>query len=148
MNKLPPFLQVLIAGGVAALLTSLLLWVLTITGLFVLLRIPVAAPADPTQWFGWRTVSGCVYALLLFIPLLTESRQALRALIVSVVPMLKLFLWDYPQGREGWFGLNLGVTLPLTVIVTWLLWGLVAGLILERWNFGGEVADEQPIPPE
>lgn len=148
MNKLPPLLQVLIAGGLAALATSLLIWVFTVSGLFVLMGIPVASPPDPTHWFAWRIGSGCVYALLLFVPLLTERSQVLRGLIVSVIPMLKLFLWDYANSREGWFGLNLGVTLPLTVIITWLLWGAIVGLILERWDFGGQLPEEQAIPPE
>ncbi|HKJ00778.1 MAG TPA: hypothetical protein VKB51_20085 [bacterium] len=146
MNKVPPFLQSLFAGGLAALATSALIWVCTVTGLFVTLGIPVAAPADAAPWFAWRIVWGCIFGLFFFVPLLTDLRETVRGLLVSLLPILKLFLWDYPQGGEGWFGLNLGILLTVTAVVTWLLWGLVAGFLLDWWDFGTFVEEEEPPP--
>jgi hypothetical protein len=145
LSKLPPFLQTLLAGGLAALATSVLIWAFTVTGVFVALHIPVAAPPDPAPWYAWRIVWGCIFGLFFFVPLLTDLREAARGLVVSILPILKLFLWDYPQGGQGWFGLNLGILLTVTAVVTWLLWGLLAGLLLDWWSFG--VAGETEPPP-
>jgi hypothetical protein len=147
LSKLPPFLQALLAGGVAALVTSLLIWVCSNTGLFALAHIPVATPPDAGPWFAWRIVWGCVFGLFFFVPILAESREPVRGLLVSVLPILKLFLWDYPQGGQGWFGLELGILLPITAVVAWLVWGLLAGWLLERFGFGGPVAVND-LPPE
>ncbi len=72
----------------------------------------------------------------------------MRGLIVSFVPIAKLLLWDYPQGHEGWFGLNLGPLLPITAVVLWLIWGALAGWLLDRWGFGSvPLAEEEDLPP-
>lgn len=148
MRKLPPFLQALIAGGLAALLTSVLIWLLTVTDLLALLGVPVAAPGNPTSWIAWRIVWGCIFALLFFVPVLPQFGQVLRGLLVSLVPMAKLFLWDYPHGGEGWFGMNLGVLLPISAVVIWVLWGFIAGWLLEAWDFARFMeGDEMPPDP-
>jgi len=147
VRNLPPFPQALIAGGLSALLTSVLIWVFTITGLFAVAAIPVAAPADPGSWFAWRTLWGAVFGVFFLIPLLADVRESVRGLLVALVPIAKLLLWDYPQGPEGWFGLNLGALLPITAVVLWLIWGALAGWMLDRWGFGGVPAEEE-LPPE
>ena len=148
MRTLPPFPQAIIAGGISALLTSVLIWICTLTGLFAILAIPVAAPPDSGSWFAWRTLWGAVFGVFFLIPLLVEVRESVRGLLVSIVPIAKLLLWDYPQGPEGWFGLNLGPLLPIAAVVLWLIWGVLAGWLLDLWGFGGvPVAEEEELPP-
>ena len=149
MRTLPPFPQAIIAGGISALLTSVLIWVCTLTGLFAILAIPVAAPPDSGAWFAWRTLWGAVFGVFFLIPLLVEVRESVRGLLVSIVPIAKLLLWDYPQGPEGWFGLNLGPLLPITAVVLWLIWGVLAGWLLDLWGFGGVplAEEEEELPP-
>lgn len=146
MTKVPPFLQALFAGGLAAVVTSVLIWLFTVTGLFTVLDVPVAAPAT-ASWFTWRIAWGCIFGLFFFVPILTGLREAARGLVVSVLPILKLFLWNYPREGLGWFGLGLGVLLPITVVVAWLLWGLLAGLLLDWWGFATYEPEEEEIPP-
>lgn len=139
MSKVPPFLQSLLAGGLAAAVTSILLWLFTQLGLFSLLSIPVAAPLAAGNWIAWRIVWGCIFGLFFFVPMLTDLKETFRGLIVALVPILKLLVWDYPRGPEGWFGLNYGINqaalLVLTVVVTWAIWGLLAGALLDWWDF-------------
>jgi len=145
VRKLPAFPQSLIAGALAALITSLLIWACTVSGIFTVLGIPVAAPPDVLPWMAKRVLYAALAGLLFLIPVLTKQTQWIRGLIASVVPMLVILLVLYPGGREGWLGLNLGVPLPITVIVTWAVWGAIAGWLLTRWGFMGAPTDQDEI---
>jgi len=127
VRKLPAFPQSLIAGALAALATSVLIWICTVSGIFAALGVPVAAPPDAVTWAVKRMLWGALAGLIFLAPVLTGWAQWKRGLLVAVVPILVLLLVIYPGGHEGWFGLNLGFPLLGAVIVTWLLWGLIAG---------------------
>ena len=149
MSKLPPFPQALIAGALAALVTSVLIWLATVGEVFAMLNVAVAAPGDPTVWTVKRMMWGALAGLLFLAPLLTATAQWKRGLLVSLVPIAVLLLVIYPRGHEGWFGLNLGVPLLAAVIVLWLLWGVLAGWMLTRWGFWGvPVPEGEETPPE
>jgi hypothetical protein len=148
LNKLPPIPQAFIAGGLAALATGLLIWGATITGLFETLHVPVASPPDALTWMVKRMFWGALAGLLFMIPLLSSRPQWKRGALASIVPIAVLLLVLYPQGPEGWLGINLGLTLLAAVIVFWVLWGIVAGAILDAWGFGGRPAVDESAPLE
>lgn len=148
MNKLPPIPKAFIAGGLSALATSLLIWAFTISGLFATLHIPVAAPPDALTWMAKRIAWGALAGELFLIPLLNSTVQWKRGALVSVVPILVLLLVLYPQGAEGWFGLNLGFALLAAVIFFWVLWGVIAGAILDGWGFGAASRQSEAFPQE
>lgn len=125
-------LQAVLAGAVAALITSVLIWLLSVTQLLVVLGVPIDASGVGLFWFVWRIVRGAAWALLFLIPVLRGRPEWQRGLLVGVPPALKLLLYDYPAEGRGLFGLESGVGLPLGALFFWLLWGTLAGLILAR----------------
>jgi hypothetical protein len=135
VRKLPPIPQTLLAGALANLLTSALIWLCTVTQVFLLLHIPVAAPPDLLPWAAERIVYGALAGVLFLAPLAAGRVQWQRGLLVALVPILAFLLVVYPLGREGWLGLNLGPSLPAAVTVFWLLWGALTGWLLARWGF-------------
>lgn len=146
MNKIAPLLQVLLAGLSASVVTSILIWIFTETGIFIVLGIPIAAPDQLGGWILWRAVRGALWALLFLVPLLTASPHWIRGLLVSAGPILVLLLWRYPTGGEGWLGLEKGIMLPLAAILIWLLWGALAGLLVERFGSDGNASGDAHPP--
>lgn len=136
MRKLPPFPQALVAGGLAALFTSFLIWLLTMTNLFAAMGVPVAAPVNIAPWAVQRMLWGALAGLIFLVPVGTGAAQWKRGLVVSLLPIAVLLLVIYPRGHEGWFGLELGYSLLAAVVFFWLLWGAVAGWLLGQWQFG------------
>lgn len=143
MNRLPVIPQVVVAGALAALVTSLVIWILSGIGIFIVLGVPIGTPPDLVPWFLERVVRGLLYALLFLVPLGQSAPQWQRGLLVAAAPLAELFLWRYPVGGQGWFGLGLGVMLPIAAIVIWLLWGMLAGWLLQRWGFRRRTGDDQ-----
>jgi len=148
LSKLPPFPQTIFAGALAALITSVLIWLGTLTDVLAMLHAGVAAPGDPTVWTVKRMMWGALAGLIFLAPLLTEMPQWKRGLLVALVPIAVLLLVRYPWGPEGWFGLNMGYGLPVTVVVVWLLWGVLTGWMLTSWGFWGAPLPDDEIPPE
>ena len=146
MKRLPVIPQVVVAGALAALATSLGIWILSETGIFIALGVPIETPVDAaplTRWFLERVVRGLLYALLFLVPIWQSAPQWRRGLVVSAAPLAELFLWRYPMEEAGWFGLNAGASLTIAAIVIWLLWGMLAGWLLQRWGFRRRTGDEE-----
>ncbi|MCH9047314.1 MAG: hypothetical protein IIA40_14580 [SAR324 cluster bacterium] len=143
MNRLPVIPQVVVAGALAALATSLVIWILSGTGIFIVLGVPIGTPPDLAPWFLERVVRGLLYGLVFLVPLWQSAPQWQRGLLAAAVPLADLFLRRYPVGGQGWFGLGLGVMLPIAAIVIWLLWGMLAGWLLQRWGFRRRTGDDQ-----
>lgn len=143
MNRLPVIPQVVVAGALAALVTSVVIWILSGIGIFIVLGVPIGMPANPLPWFVERVVYGLVFGLLFLVPLWQSAPQWQRGLLAAAVPLADLFLRRYPMEELGWFGLNAGASLPIAAIVIWLLWGMLAGWLLQRWGFRRRTGDDQ-----
>ena len=124
MSRLPPFLQVIIAGVIASLLTSLIFLAFDLSGVFTGLGILLSAPPDFLPWLGIRLMYGGFFALLLLVPILTNWRLWQRGLLFGLIPALYLFLWKWPFVQNvGFFGMKLGISVPITGLFFSLLWG-------------------------
>lgn len=137
MNKLLPVPKALLAGALANLITGLVIWVFTIVDLFVVLGVPIAAPNDALPWLLTRMMWGGLAGLVFLVPYMASARQWKRGALAAIVPIGSLLLVIYPRGHEGWLGLELGYALPVTAIIVWLAWGVVAGWLLDRWGMLG-----------
>ena len=145
MNRLPVIPQVVLAGALAALVTNLVIWILSGIGIFFFLDVRIA-PVDlapSAKWILERVVYGLVFGLFFLVPLWQSAPHWRRGLLVAAIPLTDLFLRRFPKQELGWFGLNAGVSLPITAIVIWLLWGMLAGWLLQRWGFRRRAGDDQ-----
>lgn len=112
------------AGLVAALVASLALWAAGRYGLTASLHVAIA-PALSPHWLYPRLVVGGLWGFLLMLPLL--RRPLLRAVLISLPPLLFQLLWIYPfQTGQGWLGWELGPLAPVVIGCQWLIWGATA----------------------
>lgn len=135
-------LQVFGAGAIGGLLQSLLIYVLGQFGLFALLRVSLDIPFN-LVWFYQRITWGGLWGLLFLIPLLQSVPQWKRGLIFGMVPALVSLLIFLPfKDGHGYLGLNLGVMMPVVVVAFGLIWGMIAGSLLDRTQPN---PDDEPV---
>ncbi len=145
MKRLPMLVQVLIAGLVAGLVVRMLFVVFDEGGIFQMLTIPMQAPPDLVRWLAERLAWDMVFALLFLVPLLRTREHVMRGLVVGWAPALKLLVWDFPAGGLGLAGLALGIGVPFFAIFFSLLWGALAGWLLNRMEFMPPLPDEDEV---
>lgn len=137
MSKLLPIPQTLLAGALATLATGLLVWLLYEAGVFIVLGVGIQLPEDVLVWLLKRCGWGALAGLVFLAPVVSGWPQWKRGLVAGCVPIAALLLVIYPWGPEGWLGLNSGAATPVVAIILWVLWGLIAGWLLDRWRFQG-----------
>jgi len=145
VSRLPPFLQVILAGILASLLTSLIFLGFDLGGVFHGLGIPIRAEDDLIRWFGVRLIFPGFLALLLLLPVLTDWRLWQRGLLIGLIPAAELFLYRYPFDKKiGFFGLDLGLSVTLSALFFSLLWGAMTGWLLHKLGFPDLSMEDEP----
>ncbi len=140
-TKLAGVFLVFSAGAVAGFIQTLVIWICGQAGVFNLLQLPLDFPFQPA-WFYQRVTWGGMWGLLFLIPLLRQARHFHRGLLFGLLPALATLVWFLPfKGEHGFFGLNLGIMMPVVVVVFGLIWGALAGALLDRAQ--GRFADEE-----
>lgn len=119
----------LTAGAIAALVNSLVVWTAGATGLTAALGAKIA-PTLTAPWLYERLIWGAIWGLLFFFPVSRavgiKHKLVYRGLLISLGPTLAQLLFFFPWKGKGLLGLQLGVTVPLFVILFNAVWGLVA----------------------
>ena len=124
--------QAFAAGAIGGFLQTLAIWVTGKLGLFALFQLPLAFELN-LVWFYQRITWGGLWGLLFLIPLLREVPHWKRGLVFGIVPALASLLIFLPfKDGHGYFGLNLGVMMPVVVVAFGLMWGIIAGALLDR----------------
>ena len=124
--------QAFAAGAIGGFLQSMVILLTGKIGVFALLQIPL--PIDfNLEWFYQRITWGGLWGLLFLIPLLRNAPHWQRGLLFGLVPALASLLWFLPfVNAQGFFGLNLGIMMPVVVVAFGLVWGAIAGALLDR----------------
>jgi hypothetical protein len=147
VHRAKPFLKVLIAGALAGLVMSLVFLAFDLFGVFHTLGISMSVPPDLGRWMVIKVVEGALFCLLFLVPLLADSRHWERGLVVSIFYSAKVLVWDYPTQGIGFFGVRLGWEIPFVAIAFYLFWGVVAGLLLERFGLVLRAPEVEEPPP-
>lgn len=143
MDGFERIVQAFVAGAVAALATSVVIWLMSAGGIFMVLGIPLDASGEGVGWFLWRALRGGLWGLLLVVPFLRDFPHWGRGMIVALGPTAKLWLYNYPAEGRGLFGLAHGMGLPLTALAFWLLWGALAGVVFTLLTRSERPMDEE-----
>ena len=119
-------------GAVGSLIDSINIWVLSHTGVTVLLGIGLK-PKFTAAWLYPRLVWGGIWALLLLIPVL-KSRTVLRGMVFSLAPSAMMLLVVFPDMGKGMYGLRFGTLTPLLVVLLNFIYGIAASLWYKNAN--------------
>jgi hypothetical protein len=132
----------LAAGALGGLLQSTIILIVSMLGFFKLLQLPLAFEFN-LVWYYQRITWGAIWGLLFLIPVLRSLPHWKRGLIVGVFPALASLLIFLPfKDGLGYFGLKLGSMMPVAVILFAMIWGMIAGSLLDRVAPDGEEAGE------
>jgi hypothetical protein len=123
------------AGALAAVLTSLVVWVAVRAKLGGFIDVELGklygGALDP-HVLGWRVLEGSLFALAL--PLARgRGLTAVRAgLLVSLLPSLDALFLELPRSGYGMLGVQLGALTPVVVLAANGLWGWFLGSLAGR----------------
>ena len=113
------------------LATTLAIWAVSQTGIFVLLGTPLVFTLS-SGWIYQRMVWGGLWGLLFAIPLFGQWSQKKRGLLFSAAPAFASLVFFLPfKDNQGMLGLELGPMMPVLVILFSVLWGYLAGFWLD-----------------
>jgi hypothetical protein len=122
---------VFVAGLVGGLLNCLAVWLFGWLKIAPALGVNITPPLTTPLLYS-KLVWGGLWGLLFLIPLGRLSLPT-RGLFFSLGPTLvQLFLVFPVQARKGVLGLQLGALTPLFVLLYNGVWGVAAGLWLNR----------------
>ncbi|MBI4775261.1 MAG: hypothetical protein HY788_14015 [Deltaproteobacteria bacterium] len=113
------------AGGVGALVNSVVAWSFGSLGVTAALGVKMA-PALTRTWLYPRIVWGGLWGLMLLLPVIKRS-HAQRGVLLSIVPTLITLFVLYPEEGKGVMGAQLGALTPLFPLILNAVWGAVAG---------------------
>jgi hypothetical protein len=119
------------AGAVAALATSLLVWVVARADLLALLGVSWE-PRLSWDWLEPRLLWGSFWALGL--PTVRRRLQSVTraALVLSLGPALFELFYLLPEGGHGMLGVGYGALTPVFVLGSNALWGWIVSLVVVR----------------
>ena len=135
VKQLPLIVKVVLAGLVSSLITSVLFLALDFFGVFQSLGIPIGVPVDKSilEWFAMRLVIPGFCSLLFLLPVAPTVSNLLRGLVIGAVPAAHLLFIGIPINEKGILAMDLGISVILIAVFFSLLWGALAGLILDRF---------------
>jgi hypothetical protein len=138
----------ILGGGLGGLAAVTALWALGVLRITGLLGVALGSHLQASAWLagGWN---GAVWGLLLGVayPLVPGRGPLVRGALFSLLPTLWTLLEVFPARGVGRFGAHLGGLTFLFVLLTNLIWGLVAGASL-AWSRSTELAPVDRLPGE
>ncbi len=124
--------QAFAAGAIGGFLQSMVILLTGKIGLFALLQLPLSFDFN-LVWIYQRITWGGLWGLLFLIPLMRNAPQWQRGLFFGLAPALASLLVFLPfKDAQGFFGLNLGIMMPVVVVAFGLVWGAITGTLLDR----------------
>jgi hypothetical protein len=129
------------AGALAALLTSVVLWIAVRAKLGALCDVELAklfpSALDP-RGLGWSVLEGSLFALALPLARGRGLSPVRAGLAVSLLPSLRDLFLRLPGAGYGMLGVQLGALTPVVVLAAYALWGwILAQLSLRAGAEGG-----------
>ncbi len=129
------------AGATAGMLQSGIILLAGQLGFFKLLGLPLSFEFN-LVWFYQRITWGGLWGLLFLVPLLGRVPHWKRGVVVGFFPALATSLLFLPaKDLHGYFGLNLGPMMPVVVFLFGIVWGIIAGTLLDLVRNESEAAD-------
>lgn len=127
------------AGALAGFVTTILIWIASQSGAFVVLGIPLVFELTPARIYQ-RVVWGGMWGLLFLLPMFLSWPGWRRGLVLGLAPAAAtLLLFNPLKDGIGLFGLGFGPIWPVVVILFSMVWGALAGWWLSHFlDFGGE----------
>jgi hypothetical protein len=123
------------AGALAALLTTLVLWVAVRAQLGSLIDVQLGklfpGALDPHS-VGWRVLEGSLFALALPLARGRGLTPVRAGLVVSLLPTLRALFLQLPNAGHGMLGVQLGALTPVVVLAANGLWGWLLGSLVGR----------------
>src|SRR5262245_29313368 len=123
------------AGALAALVTSVLLWVAVRARLGAICDVELAklfaGVLDP-RGLGWRVLEGSLYALAFPLARMRGLSPVRAGLLVSLLPTLRELFLQLPGAGYGMLGVQLGALTPVVVLAANALWGWILGQLSVR----------------
>ncbi|MFI5316584.1 MAG: hypothetical protein ACHQ6T_12860 [Myxococcota bacterium] len=128
------------AGALAALLTSLVLWVAVRAKLGAIVDVQLGKlfPGGlDLHWLGGRVLEGSLFALLLPLARGRGLTPVRAGLVVSLLPSLRALFLQLPNEGYGMLGVQLGALTPVVVLASNALWGWFLGSLVVRTGAEG-----------
>jgi hypothetical protein len=123
------------AGALAALLTSIVLWIAVRAKLGALCDVELGklfpGGLDP-HWLGWRVLEGSLFALAWPLARGRGLTPVRAGLLVSLLPSLRELFLRLPGAGYGMLGVQLGALTPVVVLAANALWGWILGQLSTR----------------
>jgi hypothetical protein len=123
------------AGALAALLTSLVLWIAVRAKLGGLVDVQLGklfpGGLDP-HWLASRALEGSLFGLALPLARWRGLTPVRAGLAVSLLPSLRALFLQLPGAGYGMLGVQLGALTPVVVLAANALWGWLLGLLSAR----------------
>lgn len=140
MNRFARISACLSGGAFGALVNSLAVWGAGEIGLTAVAGVKIA-PELTAPWLYQRLVWGALWGLLFLIPIRVSRKRGIsilaQGLLFSLGPTLAQLLYFFPKAGQGQWGLQLGLLVPLFVVVFNAIWGWVTATWVaaaEGWN--------------
>jgi hypothetical protein len=128
------------AGALAALLTTVVLWIAVRAKLGALVDVQLGkvfpGGLDP-HWVGWRVLEGSLFALALPLARGRGLTPVKAGLVVSLLPSLRALFLQLPGAGYGMLGVQLGALTPVVVLAANALWGWFLGSLVGRTGAEG-----------
>jgi hypothetical protein len=128
------------AGALAALLTTLVLWIAVRAKLGAVIDVQLGklfpGGLDP-HWLGSRVLEGSLFALALPLARGRGLTPVRAGLVVSLLPSLRALFLQLPNEGYGMLGVQLGALTPVVVLAANGLWGWFLGSLVGRVGVEG-----------
>lgn len=139
--------KLMIRGAVGGILAKipqgLALYACSEIGLFLAMGVALNVPLT-ILYSSKHVLLGAVFGLLFAVPLLKTWPNWVRGIGVGLVHAAVTLLYFNPfVDGVGFLGLDIGALMPVVVIVANLIWGMLAGAVVDVW---GLFDREEPAP--
>jgi hypothetical protein len=129
-----------VAGFLAKIPQGLVLYVCSEIGLFLAMGVALNVPFT-ILYSSKHVLLGAVFGLLFAVPVLNHWPNWLRGNLVGLAhAAVTLFFFNPFVDGVGFLGLDVGALMPVVVIVANLVWGMLAGAVLDLWGLWGRRA--------
>jgi len=131
------------AGALGGFAVTLTVWCLGRLGVAEALGLPIAPALEKTTIYR-QMVWGGLWGLVFLLPVRIE-RWWLRGLVMTLFPVLAVFLYFAPMRGGQYFVLHWGIVAPFYVYVVNVPWGLVTAWLGR--HLGADLQTSQPMEP-
>lgn len=128
----------MIRGGVAGILAKipqgLALYACSEIGLFLAMGVALNVPLT-ILYSSKHVLLGALFGAVFAVPVLKAWPNWVRGILVGLVhAAATLFYFNPFVDGVGFLGLEIGALMPVVVVVANLIWGMLAGAVVDLWG--------------